>query len=394
MRQGLNRRRGLRAAFASSARLRVLAVVLLAALACVSCSTFVPPVRTAERTVLLLPAFFAQSPVDPSAWLAPPIDQSEMRLGAGERGAILHIYRPRGGRHPALIVSLGVAPAAPDDPAVVHLMRGLARSGFVAVLVQSPNLDAGHLEPEAPELLVSAFQTIAMQSFVDPRRIGLIGFSVGGSLALIAAADPKISSQVRVVEAFGAYDRLTSVMRATVTRTFEIDGRTEAWQPDSLAVVSVRRNLIELLTTPDDRVILDATFDADGPAPTQAPAGLSSQGIEVFRLLTASDPVQWDALFALISTEARDSLDKLSPQDYLGRVRAPVYLMVDQGDPLIPFVESREIQATLRKAGHPAYFSQFAIFRHVEPTRAVSVVVLMRDLLRLFAHVNSVLERF
>jgi dienelactone hydrolase len=377
----------------SRARFWLVLVALAAILAGVSCSVFVPPVRTAERTATLLPSFFVQLPVDPSGWISPPLEQSEISLGDGYPGATLYVYRLREGRHPALIVSLGVEAAPPDNPAVVRFLRGLARAGIVAVLVQSPALDAGSLPSDAPDVLVAAFRAIAAQPFTDSSRIGLLGLSVGGSLALIAAADPRIRDQARLVEAFGAYDRLASLMRAAITRSIKIDGRTQPWQPDAITTNVVRMNLIDLLAEPSDRALLDPAFASATTTPTQAPAGLSPEGLQVFRLLTATNPAQFDALYASIPAPVQAELDALSPENYLGQVRAPVYLMVDDGDPIIPYVESRQIQATLRRDGHPAYFSQFSIFRHVEPTRGGSLLGLVRDLVRLYAHVDAVLTR-
>ena len=46
--------------------------------------------------------------------------------------------------------AIGVDPAPPADPRVVSLLRGLASAGIDAVLVESDQLDAGRLSPDAP----------------------------------------------------------------------------------------------------------------------------------------------------------------------------------------------------------------------------------------------------
>ena len=50
-----------------------------------------------------------------------------------------------------------------------------------------------------------AFGLLASRPEVDPQRVGIAGFSVGGSLAVLAAADPRIAERVRFVNAFGAF---------------------------------------------------------------------------------------------------------------------------------------------------------------------------------------------
>src|SRR5581483_8200004 len=97
-------------------------------------------------------------------------------LRDGPDWARLHTWRPARGRHPALIVSLGVDPAPPDDPRVMRLFRGLAHAGIVAVLVESAALNDDRLTPDAPDLIVEAFGREAAAPGVDGRHIGLVGF--------------------------------------------------------------------------------------------------------------------------------------------------------------------------------------------------------------------------
>jgi acetyl esterase/lipase len=372
-------------------------VALLIVLAFIASSLLIAPVRTAERTALLLPSFFVQWPINPAGWFVPAIEQATIDVSGppadGEPGGgTLHIVRPGSGRHPALLISLGAEPAPPDNPAVVRLMRGLAQSGIVAVLVESPALNGGYITPQAPPLLVSAYQTMAGQRYVEPGHIGFLGLSVGGSLELIAAADPRISGQVRLVEAFGSYNSLAAEIRAAVTHSFELNGQEEAWQPDPTTVRVARLNVIRLLA-PDDQAQLTSLLDSGASLSSQPPASLSPGGVLAYRLLTASDPAQWNAIYATLPADARAQIEALSPSAYLDQIRAPVFLMVDRDDPYIPYVQSVQMNQALRAAGHPPYFSEFSIFRHVEPTRGASLLVLLRDIGRLLVHVDAVLSR-
>ena len=64
------------------------------------------------------------------------------------------------------------------------------RTQLAVLRVQSPDLSAGRIVPREVDLLVAAFETLRAHPRVDPTRIGLAGFSVGGSLSTVAAADP------------------------------------------------------------------------------------------------------------------------------------------------------------------------------------------------------------
>jgi hypothetical protein len=67
--------------------------------------------------------------------------------------------------------------------------------------------------------------------------------------------------------------------------------------------------------------------------------------------------------------------------------------MHDRGDELIPFAESRRFDDALEQAGRPPFYSEFDIFKHVDPTRGGKPLVVARDLVKLFMHVQAVLAR-
>ena len=71
---------------------------------------------------------------------------------------------------------------------------------------------------------------------MDPARIGIIGFSVGGSVAIQAAADPRLDGKLAFVNAFGSYFDTTDFVRAISTRSLAYAGVDEAWEPDPLVL--------------------------------------------------------------------------------------------------------------------------------------------------------------
>lgn len=378
----------------NSAKVRrlVLAVVLVLPVALVACALTVPASAGAVRTARLLPAFFAGLPVDPSGWLAGPIVHETAMLAGDPNGATLHVWRPASGRHPALIVSLGVDPAPPDDPRVVRLFRGIAHAGIVAVLVESSALDQDRLSPAAPDLIVRGFEQTAARPDVEDGHIGLVGFSVGAALVELAAADPRIRDQVAVVEAFGGYARLTDIAAAATTDSVCYREACHPWRPDPTTLFVMRKDLIDGVPSAADRdALTHALLDGDAPLPD--PATLTDAGRAVLALLTNTDRRRVDGLLAALPEGERDELEALSPLPVLGEIRAPVFLMHDRGDHLVPYVESRRTRDALVAAGHPPYFSEFDIFRHVEPGHTGSPHILARDGVRLLLHVYWLLRR-
>ena len=113
----------------------------------------------------------------------------------------------------------------------------------------------------------------------------------------------------------------------------------------------------------------------------------------VYDVLTNTDPERADDFYARLPAAQREGLHAVSPVAHVAGLRAPVFLMHDRGDPLIPYVESRRFRDALAQEGRPPYASEFDIFEHVDPTRGGSPLVLARDGLRLFMHIHAVLSR-
>lgn len=353
------------------------------------CWLLAPPAQGAIRTARLLPAFFVGLPVAPEAWgRDDPLVSTEPLETTGDY-AFLHVYRPPSGRHPALILSLGVNPAPPDDPRVVRLMSGLARAGLVAVLVQSSALDNDLITAEAPDLLVQAFKRVAARPDVEADRVGFVGFSVGAGLVSVAAADARIRDRVALVEAFGGYFSVEELVIAVTTGTIQEGEAVTPWTPDPLSRSVVTKNLVAAIPDERQRTAVYGALEGD-PA---APARLSGHARAVYDVLTNADRARAAELYGRLPASQRNALASVSPVTHIAEMRAPVYLMHDRGDRLIPYTESRRYDAALVSAGREAYASEFDIFEHVDPTRGGKPLVVARDMVKLFMHIRAVLAR-
>jgi hypothetical protein len=373
------------------ARMRLLTWIGLAGATVLiaGCWLLAPPAHGAARTARLLPAFFAGLPVQPEAWRRDdPAITVEPLETAGEY-ALLHIYHPQSGRHPALLISLGVNPAPPDDPRVIRLMSGLARTGLVAVLVQSSALDDDLITAEAPEILVRAFERIEARPDVIPDRIGFAGFSVGAGLVSVAAADARIRDRVTLVEAFGGYFDVEDLVIAATTSTIRDGDRTLDWTPDPMVRAVVTKNLVAAVPDERQREAVYAALDGD----RSASARLGDHALAVYDVLSNTDRERAAALYARLPAAQRDALASVSPAHHVEQIVAPLYLMHDRGDPLIPFTESRRYATAMVALGRRPYYTEFDIFEHVDPTRGGNPLVVSRDMVKLFMHIRAVLSR-
>src|SRR5919198_625336 len=67
---------------------------------------------------------------------------------------------------------------------------------------------------------------------VDPSRVGIFGFSAGGSLVLLAAETELGRQQIAFVNIFGAYYDAGDLLRQVAEDRIEADGGSEDWEPD------------------------------------------------------------------------------------------------------------------------------------------------------------------
>ncbi|HET7676903.1 MAG TPA: hypothetical protein VFK38_03550 [Candidatus Limnocylindrales bacterium] len=387
---------------------RLLTVALLLVLVAAVGFVALEPVRAGFLTMALVPDLLDAGPRPLSA-LAPPPERTSVAYGAA-RSDRLDLYLPagEGARRPAVLLVLGVNRVALDHPVVVRVATAIARLGVVVAVPESAELKAGRLAPDEVGHLVEAFEAVSARREVLPDRIGLVGVSAGGSLALLAAADARIADRVAWVNAFGAYGDAATLMSEIATRRIVVEGTGRSWQPGELTRGIFRELLVAVVAEAaardprlqDPRLLaelrarLEPIVAGDGPTPDDFDPALAERlqgdALAVYRLVTAPDRATADAALAMLSEPAQALLRDLSPVRAAGRIRAPVWLMHDQGDDAIPISQL----GPLREAIPPDRLraaTVFDLFDHVQPRGGVGAEALP-ELLRLWGHVREVLE--
>jgi pimeloyl-ACP methyl ester carboxylesterase len=232
----------------------------------------------------------------------------------------------------------------------------------------------GRLREGEPEKIAAAFDLLAERPEVDPERVGIVGFSVGGSLALVAAADPAIADRVAWLNAFGAYADTADYLASVASHAYiGADGSEVAWEPAELTRRVFKDFMLDQVDRAADRRALKGAYaDAILLGVPLAPNaelrdGLARSGRAVYDLLMSSS---WD--------EARRAVDglpastqrlirEISPMGHLDALGTRVYLMHEVADRWVPFVESHELAAALESSGRLEAYSEFRLFDHVQP---------------------------
>jgi pimeloyl-ACP methyl ester carboxylesterase len=254
------------------------------------------------------------------------------------------VARPNGdGVRPVLVIVNGAAELGRREPALRRLARGLARAGYLVYVPDLPGLARGELTEQTLEAIVNAAHAAG-------DRVGLVGVSVGTSLALLAAQDDSLAGRISVVTGTAPFADLTNLVRLATTGYYRDGNLLIPYETDPFLRIAVARSLAAALPAGRDRNTLLGRVDAlDDAADQLAPirslptAGLTPQTRAVVELLANDDPRRFDELYERAPAEVRMALEQLSPITGASRVTAQVELASAPRDKYVPLAEPQAL---------------------------------------------------
>ncbi len=341
--------------------------------------------------MLLLPEVFNQVPIRPLIWLTPSPRREEFAFEYSVGHVEGDLYVPNAsGRHGALILILGARPVGNDAPMLVRFAEGLSRAGAVVMVPASTRLAEGLVPPEEVDAIVQEVELLRARDDVDPERIGILGFSVGGSLAVLAAGDPRLAGQLRFVNAFGGYHDARDVLRAVATRSLSYAGTDEHWEPHSLTRWVLGRQMIDTLPEGEDRMILDRLLVQEEPDARAETDRLSPVGRAVLGLVEGLSAEEAERALAVLPPASQERLRRISPSQVLDQLHAELFVMHDLADRFIPYTESRRLVARA-PAEDVGLYTEFELFDHVMPDQPPSSPRLVVELAKLYRQFYRIL---
>src|SRR5512146_1781226 len=219
-------------------------------------------VRAVSRAIVFVLKLFPMLPSRPVDWITPRPVVERVRYPRTVGEAESDLYKPAtGGPFPGIVACLGVVPFGVDHPQVPVLGRALARAGFAALLYWSPHMRDFRLDPEDIGNLALAYSWLVKRPDVDAERSGLLGTCVGGSFALMAAADPIVRDRIAFVGTYAPFGSMSPFAQDIASGTRWVAGRREPWQVDQLT----RHVFVQSLTArlaPAEADRLRSTFTA------------------------------------------------------------------------------------------------------------------------------------
>jgi dienelactone hydrolase len=276
------------------------------------------------------------------------------------------VYLPgTNGPHPGIVVCLGVVPFGIDHPQVPVLGKALARAGIAALLYWSPAMRDFRFDTGDIENIALAYDWLISQPYIDPARSGLLGTCVGGSFALMAAAQPLIRDRVAFLTAYAPFSSMPIFARDIASSTRSGENGRELWKVDQLTRKVFVHSLAAWLEPADAEQIRSSFEVAGGQCDREA---LSADGQVVYDLLSAQDESQAETALNKLPIGIRETLVTLSPIQYLEDIHAPLMVLLhDRGDQVIPVGESRRLMVAL--TGRPGVHFTEMQFSHLDPSR-------------------------
>jgi dienelactone hydrolase len=280
-----------------------------------------------------------------------------------------------------------------STPQLVNLTESLARTGLVVMTMTTNTLMDFVLSPTDSDATVQAFETLLHWPGVGATRVGIFGLSAGGAPASLAAADSRIRQHVGFLMFFGSFFNAREMLADVGRRALIVNGQLEAWHPSRVPLY-VLANTIAGTLPPNDSEKLKAAFDSSHPTAPLTPAqvaALSPPAAAAYHILAGDQPDLVERNLAAFSPAMQRLLQALSPSSVVGQISAPIYLLHDRHDSLVPFTESVNVADALASLHHPHDSIEFSIFHHTTVSGSLDLAVILRDSPRLFAAISTAL---
>jgi hypothetical protein len=276
------------------------------------------------------------------------------------------VYAPLGTGHQTVLLVSGLHPAGIDEPRLVSLARKLAEANVTVVTPDIPQLSRFEVTPTLTDRIEEAAAWLATESGLAPSsRIGLMGISFSGGLAVVAAGRPSLRHHLLYVFSFGGHDDLRRVLEYFCAEAQADTMTKRLLPPHDYGVAIVLLNVVERLVPPEQiaplrgalrRFLWASHLDrVDKPRAQREFAALR----DFARTLPepAATLVQYinDRDVEHLGPRLRPHIDSYADAPPLSPARspmpsAPVYLLHGRDDNVIPAAESRHLAERLR--GH------------------------------------------
>lgn len=347
--------------------------------------------RVFVKSSLFLAQFVPNSPFKVPSFLGDKftVERVEVNTPTGKIDA--ELYRPqKKGIYPATIFSLGTE-GFNNSPNVKRYAGLYAKAGFVVLVPNIPDLINITLKDSTVEDMVSLFEFLYGKDFVDKDNIGFSGVCAGGSMSLVAAADPRISDNVAYVNVISPYFDVRDLSYELFTGRVWENGKEITWQPNPDAQRSLKLWYVNFIDDEKERETIKKIIINSGSLSTSELESLSVESRAIFSFLKNVNPEDFEKLEADLPAVVKFQVEKMSPRSALSSLKAKVYVLSDIYDDWVYNSHSRRLAESL--PDDQIRFTTLESLQHVIFGREFKRIGLVRDGVKVFLHVYSLLSQ-
>jgi dienelactone hydrolase len=254
------------------------------------------------------------------------------------------LYIPLDVSHPPAIVLLhGIKKEGIEEPRLINFGRTLARAGVEVMTPELKDLADYQVTPGTVDAIGNSILLLSAKT--GEPKVGILGLSFAGGLALLAADRPEYAPKVGFVAAVGAHDDMARVARFFAANMIEKpDGSSVALQAHEYGALVLAYAHPEDFFPPRDVATARETLRLwlwEQPAlSTKTAEGMSREGKQELDMLLHHRAQLQQTFFHEIERH-QGEMEAVSPHSHIADLRVPVYLLHGSSDSIIPASETQ-----------------------------------------------------
>jgi pimeloyl-ACP methyl ester carboxylesterase len=253
------------------------------------------------------------------------------------------LYLPQGVSHPGGIILLhGIHRAGIEEPRLINFARTMAGAGVEVMTPELEDLADYKVTPRTVDVIGDSAVLLANKMGLP--KVGVLGLSFAGGLALLAANKSEFADKIGFVAAVGAHDDMPRVARFFAANMIEKpDGSAVALKAHEYGVLVLAYSHIEDFFSPRDASVAREALRQwlwEQPSDSmQTAQGLSPAGRQEFDTILHHRELLQPALVLEIQRHS-DEMQAVSPHGQVSTLHVPVYLLHGTTDTVIPASET------------------------------------------------------